>query len=194
MAWRLLPVFCNSGRSFRIVTLTRLAAVFLALTVLASGASAIQAAPCDGPEYRAFDFWIGEWDVHRPDGSLAGRNRIEKVYGGCALQETYAATSAGAAATSYRGESLNAYDAGRKVWHQTWVDNSGLLLLLDGGLEDGKMVLQGTTLAPDGTATRHRITWTPNPDGTVRQLWESAEGAEGGTWTTAFDGLYRRGE
>jgi len=26
----------------------------------------------------------------------------------------------------------------------------------------------------------------------VRQHWESAEGADGSAWTTAFDGLYRR--
>jgi len=174
-----------------VVTRMRLVAVFLALSVQSPSSPRSAAAPCDGPEYRAFDFWLGEWDVHRPDGSLAGTNRIESEYGGCVLHERYA--SASASGSGYRGESLNGYDPGRKVWHQTWVDNSGLLLLLEGGLEDGKMVLRGTTLAQDGTATRHRITWTPNvADGTVRQLWESSEGAEGSAWTTAFDGLYRR--
>ena len=34
-------------------------------------------------------------------------------------------------------------------------------------------------------------TWTPNPDGTVRQHWEISSDA-GKSWTTAFDGLYRR--
>jgi len=172
--------------------LVRFAAPVLTFSVLASVSPAMKAAPCEGPEYRAFDFWIGEWDVHRPDGSLAGTNRIEKVYGGCALRETYAAAAAATAqgAASYRGESLNAYDAGRKVWHQTWVDNSGLLLLLDGGIEDGKMVLGGTTLAADGTVTRHRITWTPSADGTVRQHGESSEDG-GASWVTRYDLTYR---
>jgi hypothetical protein len=31
----------------------------------------------------------------------------------------------------YSGESLNEYDAARKVWHQTWVDSSGTLLLFN---------------------------------------------------------------
>ena len=32
-----------------------------------------------------------------------------------------------------RGSSFNHYDAARKVWHQTWVDDSGGILQLDGG-------------------------------------------------------------
>ena len=43
----------------------------------------------------------------------------------------------------------------------------------------------------DGQRRIERITWTPNADGTVRQHWEQS--TDGGkTWTTAFDGLYRR--
>ncbi|MBC2845573.1 hypothetical protein [Winogradskyella flava] len=36
----------------------------------------------------------------------------------------------------------------------------------------------------------HRVTWTPNKDGTVRQLWETI--TDGTDITIAFDGLYRR--
>lgn len=93
-------------------------------------------------------------------------------------------------ARGYSGESFNVYDAPRKVWHQTWVDSAGLLLLLEGTLRDGKMVLEGQTTEADGKTTRHRITWTPNPDGSVRQLWEST--AANGDWTVAFDGQYAR--
>jgi hypothetical protein len=64
------------------------------------------------------------------------------------------------------------------------------LLLLDGGLRDGRMVLEGETPGAGGAVTRHRITWTPNPDGSVRQYWESA-GADG-EWKVAFDGRYTR--
>ncbi|HYD81545.1 MAG TPA: DUF1579 family protein [Paucimonas sp.] len=161
---------------------------FLSKAALSIGASllCLQAAavPCDAPEHRAFDFWLGEWQVYRPDGKLAGTNRIEREYGGCVLHERY---TTGA---QYSGESLNAYDAGRKVWHQTWVDNAGALLLLEGGLRDGKMVLEGQTVQADAKRIRHRISWTPNADGTVRQHWE-VMGADG-KWNTAFDGLYRR--
>ena len=64
------------------------------------------------------------------NGKLAGRNRIEREYGGCVLHERYD-TGRG-----YTGESLNAFDQLRGTWHQTWVDSSGLLLLIEGGLVD----------------------------------------------------------
>ena len=70
------------------------------------------------------------------------------------------------------------------------MDTGGALLLLDGGLVDGKMVLEGETIAAQGAKTRHRITWTPNADGTVRQVWESTDAS--GKWGVAFDGTYSR--
>ena len=47
------------------------------------------------------------------------------------------------------------------------------------------MVLEGI----DADA-RQRITWTVDGDG-VRQLWETSKD-DGSTWSTAFDGRYRR--
>jgi len=141
------------------------------------------ASACDASEYRQFDFWIGEWEVYTPAGKLAGTNRIEREHGGCILHENYSTPS------GYSGQSFNIYDASRKVWHQTWVDSSGLLLLLEGGIRDGKMVLEGQTTS-DGVVSKQRITWTPNKDGTVRQFWESTD--ETGKWQVAFDGLYRQ--
>ncbi len=142
------------------------------------------AAPCDTPAHRAFDFWLGTWEVRTPDGKLAGVNRIDREYGGCVVHERYS-TERG-----YSGESLNVYDASRTVWHQTWVDTSGTLLLLEGGVRGDAMVLEGQTTGKDGARTQHRITWTPNADGSVRQFWESTDAS--GQWTTAFDGRYTR--
>ena len=70
------------------------------------------------------------------------------------------------------------------------MDSAGLLLLLEGALRDGRMVLAGQTVGADGRLTKHRITWTPNADGTVRQLWESTDA--NARWTVAFDGQYKR--
>jgi len=139
---------------------------------------------CTDPAYRAFDFWLGDWQVHKPDGKLAGRNRITREYGGCVIHEHYTTEH------GYSGESLNIYDATRQVWHQTWVDNSGLLLVLEGGMRDGSMVLQGQTTGAAAAIAKQRITWTPNPDGSVRQLWEAANAKA--EWTTVFDGRYTR--
>ncbi|GAB3736507.1 hypothetical protein GCM10028862_21160 [Luteimonas pelagia] len=154
------------------------------LGVLSVAGRANAQAACDTPDHRAFDFWIGTWDVHTAEGKLAGRNVISKVQGGCALREAYST------ARGYAGESLNAYDRDRGTWHQTWVDTGGLVLQLEGGMEDGSMVMAGETVDAEGKATRQRITWTPNADGSVRQLWESAD--VDGEWSVVFDGRYTR--
>lgn len=147
-------------------------------------APASRPVPCAAPEHRQFDFWLGEWEV-TANGKLAGTNRITRLYGDCGLREEY--TTPG----GYEGTSFNVFDTQRRVWHQTWVDNQGGALLLDGGLRDGRMVLEAERPPVDGKTTRERITWTPNADGTVRQHWEQS--TDGGkSWTTAFDGLYRR--
>ena len=143
--------------------------------------------PCSAPEHRQFDFWMGEWDVRDAAGKIVGRNRIERVHKGCGLEENWAG------AGGFSGTSLNAYDSDRKQWHQTWVDSSGGLLRLDGGIVDGRMVLSGSTADADaaGKVALQRITWTPLPDGRVRQLWESSIDA-GRTWAVAFDGFYAK--
>lgn len=136
---------------------------------------------CDTPGFAQFDFWLGEWVV-TADGKLAGHNRIEKVQDGCALTEQWRG------AGGYTGTSLNAHDRRSGKWRQLWVDYRGGVLLLTGGLqEDGSMSLQSE---PDAGGVVQRITWTPNPDGSVRQLWQAV--ADDGSAENLFDGLYRR--
>lgn len=143
--------------------------------------------PCAAPEYRQFDFWIGDWEVTQ-GGDQAGTNSIYPVYGGCALKENWQGTGEG----GISGSSFNIYDQATQRWHQTWVDSSGSLLLLDGGLVDGSMVLTGQRPTRDGSGqATHRITWTPNDDGSVRQLWEASKDG-GSTWSVVFDGHYVR--
>ena len=154
--------------------------LFLLLSLSALSARAA----CDSKEHRAFDFWLGEWDVKTAEGKVAGTNSISLEYDNCVLHERYQTPK------GFSGESLNVYDAGRKQWHQSWVDNSGTLLLLDGGIRDGKMVMEGEIINAEGKASQQRISWTPNADGTVRQLWEYTN-AEG-KWEIAFDGIYTK--
>lgn len=144
--------------------------------------------PCPRSEHRQFDFWIGSWEVFDKDENLVGKNQITSVLGGCAIQESWRSTR-----SSFAGSSFNAFDASRDVWHQTWLDTSGTVLFLDGGLDDdGRMVLQGRRAKRDGPGrVLDRIVWTPEGDGSVRQLWETSED-EGESWKMVFDGLYRR--
>lgn len=143
------------------------------------------ATPCSSAGYRQFDFWIGDWNV-TAGGQPAGTNSIHTIHNGCALQENWQ----GAGAGGISGSSFNIYDQATGRWHQTWVDGSGTLLQLDGGLVDGVMVMSGERPARDGSGmVSHRISWTPNSDGTVRQQWEASKDG-GDSWTVLFDGLY----
>jgi len=141
--------------------------------------------PCTGDEYRQFDFWLGHWDV-TPAGSAQpnAENRISSIQDGCVVLEQYTAGY-------FTGTSLNFYDAVTKSWHQTWMSNSGGALYLQGGINAaGSMVMSDEDLpVSQATGTVNRITWTPNDDGTVRQLWESS-GDRGATWAVVFDGTY----
>ena len=138
--------------------------------------------PCNTPEFRQFDFWVGDWKVESAAApGSASRNRISVINDGCALREEYTTPY------GYAGTSVNFYDAARKLWHQTWIDNQGGALYLEGGLVGNAMVLSSVA---DATSIQ-RITWTPQADGRVRQHWEST--SDGGkAWTTVFDGYYTR--
>ncbi len=165
-----------------------IAVVCIFLIIRTGGLIAAQSehASCSVPaERKQFDFWVGTWRVTE-NGVLAGHNHIEKIDGGCALFESWTGVD------GLTGHSLNIYDAGRAVWHQTWVDGHGSLLLLDGSFHEGSMILEGSSPGSEqGTPRTDRITWTPLPNGNVRQHWQrSSDG--GRAWTTVFDGLYMR--
>ena len=144
--------------------------------------------PCMSEHHRQFDFWVGAWDVTAPDGKAAGRSRIESKLDQCVVHEHWFGTGGSI------GESFNLYNAAAGQWEQYWVDNGGNRLHLKGGLVGQAMVLEGVQDKPNaqtGLSQHERISWTPNADGSVRQLWETS--TDGGkTWAVSFDGLYRK--
>lgn len=167
--------------------------VLLAATLATASATAAGQTPappppaCEAAEHRQFDFWLGEWVVTRPDtGAEVGRSTITAVAAGCALHEHWRG------AGGYTGQSLNAWDGQRGAWTQFWVGADGGVLRLEGGLQDGAMVLAGELPKPAGTGMqRQRITWTPATDGSVTQHWQTSDD-DGATWATSFLGVYRR--
>ena len=161
-----------------------LLAVGAVLTVSPAAAQAPPQPTCDGPEYRQFDFWIGEWDV-TVQGRPAGRSSITSQEKGCIIHEQWTGAGGGT------GQSMNFYDRIDGKWHQVWVASNGSVLRFRGGLENGSLAYAAEGTRPDGAKIRHRLVFTPNPDGTVRQHWMSSSD-DGQTWQDSFDGLYRR--
>ena len=95
-----------------------------------------QPVPCNAPEARQFDFWLGEWDLSwEKDGT--GTNSITSMYDGCVIQEQFD----GQPRMDLKGMSLSLYDPKLGRWKQTWVDNGGNYFDLLGEFEDGVMTL-----------------------------------------------------
>ncbi len=160
-------------------------AIVAAVITVALFTSTQAIAKCDAPQHRQFDFWVGEWQVSNKQNSNVSQSSISLINDGCGILEEYT-TAAG-----YQGKSLNIYDATTEQWHQTWIDNGGTLLQLDGKFEQGKMTLSGVTYNKDGKKVLNRIIWTPNADGTVRQQWLVSNN-KGKKWQSIFDGLYKK--
>lgn len=145
-----------------------------------------QLPPCDTrPQASQFDFWVGEWDVI-VKGKPAGVNRIDKILNGCVLQENWKGAGGG------EGKSWNWYDIGDGKWHQLWLDAQGTpVLSLAGGFAENTMKYEGTSVGRGGVTVMNRLQFFKLPDDKIRQLWEQS--SDGGkSWTTSFDGEYRR--
>jgi hypothetical protein len=159
------------------------AAIWLVATAAALPAGAAESG-CDSPPFRAFDFWLGEWEVSSADGRRAGRNEISREQHGCVLVERWQGVE------DSTGLSMNVYDPVKQRWRQLWV-SPGIQIDITGGIVDGSMLLEGILVdLKDGVAHPFRGTWTPLDDGRVRQFFEQAN--EAGEWTPWFEGFYRR--
>lgn len=168
------------------------AAAMIGFSLLAPAQAQTPSVPtdaCVSAEHRAFDFWAGEWDAYRTGtDTLAGRSTIALEDHGCVLTEHW--RSAG---VPYSGRSLNMFDARDGRWHQVWMDSTGDITRFSGGLNaQGEMVLVAEADVGPGAEQPHwrRMTFTRNPDGSVRQHGEASP--DGSAWTTSYDFTYRR--
>jgi hypothetical protein len=162
----------------------------VAISVLiASVAAAAQAPPaniCDSPQHHQLDFWVGRWDVYRPDtDKLVAHSLIEKLYNGCAVRENWMPL------LGQGGGSLNSYRPSEKLWRQVWTDSAGDLNEYSGGLDNGVMVLTGTSSPIRGKPVPIRMTYEAKGDGSVVQTgYQSSDG--GKSWQLGYQFVYRR--
>ena len=158
----------------------------LALLLLCLCLPAAATAACADLAYKQFDFWLGDWNVSNTAGKLIGRDHVTRAFGGCVVQESWTSVEGGT------GGSFSMYDSSRKLWHQTWVDSSGTLVVLEGNLKDGRMLLTGTQMDHEGKLEQTRMTWTQE-GGKIRQLWQASPDG-GKTWNTIFEAIYSKSD
>jgi hypothetical protein len=107
----------------------------LLAATLASASAVVQPSdPCQAPEARAFDFWIGDWDIQqrilKRDGSwlrLPARTSVTRTLDGCALVEHWQGEvsffwEGMQAPEPMTGLSVRAYDPQAGKWFIHWMD------------------------------------------------------------------------
>ncbi len=130
---------------------------------------------------KQFDFWVGKWDVYNKDGRLIGKNVIESVQNGLVLVEHWTS------AVGNTGRSMNYFEPVSRVWKQVWVDGD-YVLETSGKWEDGALRFRGEAKTRQGQVKQHRMVFTPDERGRVRQVIHSSD--DGEAWEEDFAGLY----
>jgi len=152
---------------------------------LVLGQSNESACACCTEAYKYFDFWEGKWEVTDTLGNVVGINTLTKLEDNCIMQEQWVGTSGST------GTSLNYYDKTDKSWNQIWIDNQGNVLKMKGGMNGVQMILKSELVAGQQGKYYNQISWTPNDDGTVTQLWEAYD-ADENLLQTLFRGIYHK--
>jgi hypothetical protein len=135
----------------------------------------------------AFDFWVGEWEVHwyAQDSSVVkGSNRIEKILDGKVLQEHFEAPG-----SSFKGTSISVYNPVDSCWYQSWADNGGGYFHFKGITEDGKRIF--TMTEEDARGALYRMVFSNITPESLTWTWEgTSDGGE--SWKTAWQIFYTR--
>jgi len=132
------------------------------------------------------DFWIGSWDVTW-DGDGHGTNRIARILGKRVIHEQFEGADAD---SSMHGQSWSVFDAQRRIWRQTWVDDRGGYLDLTGARVDGWFAFERA--APErGTDARQRMVFRDVRPDRFRWTWESSPDG-GATWVVRWEIAYLR--
>jgi hypothetical protein len=166
--------------------------LFLLLCPVLISSFVLAQKPCSRPEYRQFDFWIGEWEAFNPKGQKAGDSKISLMLDSCTIFEEW--TSANIQrGLRFAGKSFNMYNAAKKSWQQYFVDNTGTITeYTNGYYENNKMIVQtDNKKINDSTWRIQKMTFYNLGPDKVRQHGENSNDG-GKTWTTSFDLEYRR--
>lgn len=142
--------------------------------------------PCSTPEFRQFDFWLGDWDLVWSDTGR-GRNTITSTLGDCVIEENF--TTEGA--LPFVGRSLSTYNVRTGKWHQTWVDNSGAYLDFEGGKVGDSMILSRQAVDTSGNTFLQRMVWFDIEQNSLNWRWEKSTDS-GSTWQTQWAIEYTR--
>jgi len=138
------------------------------------------------PEARAFDFWVGEWNVFNPQGNQVGESSIEKILADHVILENWYGGQ------GFEGKSFNHYHIDSGKWIQYWVDQASGRIHFEGNYDPDQhaMVYHEVNTAERGKSARRLRFFNVSQD-SVRQLSERSTDS-GKTWSVEYDFMYIR--
>lgn len=116
----------------------------------------VNAAPCTNPkmpEYRQFDFWIGEWNVFDQANNQVGTSSVQLILKDCVIFENWTG------GMGSQGKSFNKYNPELKQWEQYWVDEGPARQFFTGHFADKAMHFVSDPFTPDGKPLKRRLTF-----------------------------------
>jgi len=146
--------------------------------------------PCSGPEYRQFDFWVGDWDLSWPGASgqpqQHGHNAITRELNDCVIHEHFSTS----AEPPFQGASLSMYSPTLGKWQQTWVDNQGSYLDFVGEFKEGQLILSRESTQSGKRIVQRMVFKNIKPD-SLDWSWEQSDDG-GATWKVMWPIHYVR--
>lgn len=139
----------------------------------------------------AMDFWVGEWSCKGKSRNAPGKdewtattakNSIKREFKGRVIQENFSMAG-------FEGKSWTVWNPNRKIFQQTWVDDSGSYIALEGGLDGDKVVLN-QLLGPMAPFKMRMVFQNFTSNG-FQWLWQRSTD-EGKTWETQWELNYKK--
>jgi len=145
-----------------------------------------QSVNCEAKEYRAFDFWIGNWEVYNKfTGVKIGDNLVKRILDQCVIKENWSSLEFN------EGTSLNYYNSHNKKWKQKWVDNEGNSLEFTGTIQNDTARFTASSIHPKSLIkTQHRMMIAKVKFSELHQVKEQS--VDGGPWNVVFNARYLR--
>lgn len=142
-------------------------------------------------EASAMDFWVGKWTATGRSRSAPEKdewsetkatNEITKRLDQKVIHEQFKMDE-------FVGESWSVYNPRKKIWQQTWVDNSGAYLTFEGGMQGDKLVLNQINIPPTA-GFKMRMEFSNISKDSFDWNWQRSK--DGETWETQWELHYKR--
>jgi len=140
--------------------------------------------PQSAPPQHQFDFVVGNWLVRDGAGKVIATASFSKPFGDFVVVEKWRG-----AGNSSQALGVTGYVPASGTWRREFIDDTGLILTVEGKADGTSMVMTGNDYHSDITRM-HRVTWTPGKNGSVEERWQTSTD-DGRSWQEHFLGVFQ---